>query len=598
MHVLYIAFLEYFMNNIFKATPNNRIRLLQAAIIVVCSIFVMRLFYLQVIKYSFYQSEAQASQLKRYEIPAERGIVYAFDGSTQVPIVLNERRYTIVADPQIIQDKETTALRVADVLSTSKDAVLERLNQPTRYEILAKKQTRDIKDKIESMMLEGEIIGIFAERTNQRVYPHDSLAAQLLGYVNDDGEGRYGVEEALDDALSGTSGRVAALTDQNGIPLLATGDNIVDDPINGQDVALSIDVVMQRQLEIILKKGLDAARSDSGSALIMDPNTGAIKALANYPSYDPAKFSEVEDPSLFTNPTVSSPLEPGSIMKVLTTAAALDSGAVSPEQSYFDPSFFTIDDAVVRNVEEGGGPAQRSISDILRLSLNTGATWLLMQMGDGELNEKGRILWHEYMSTHYLLGQPTGIEQGYEEPGFLPSPVDGFGLNIQYANTSFGQGMSATPLQMASAVSAVINGGTYYKPTLIAGYSSADGTFEENQPEIIRQNVVSRDVSKTIVDFMQVVVANSSVTRPLVRDGYVIGGKTGTAEIARPEGGYFEDKFNGTYVGFVGGSKPDFVILIRVNDPGIPGYAGSQAAGPIFSDTVNMLIDNFSVISQ
>jgi cell division protein FtsI/penicillin-binding protein 2 len=574
---------------------NNRIKFLYGLIFIICVVFVMRLFYIQVIRFSYYEAQAQNSQLKRYEIPADRGTINALDGKDQVPLVLNEQRYNIVADPEIIIEKEETALRVADVLKVSKDDILNSLKRESRYEILAKKQTKDIKAQIEKMMSDGDIIGVFAERTVQRVYPNGALASQILGFVNDEGEGNYGIEEALDSELSGTPGRIKALTDQNGIPLLANDENIQEDPVDGDDITLTIDVEMQRQIEILLKQGLDNAKSQSGSVIVVNPNTGAIKAMANYPSYEPANYTSVEDPLLFTNAAVSSVLEPGSIMKALTAAAAIDSKSVGPDQTYYDPSFYRIDDATVRNVEEDGGAAQRSVADILRYSLNTGATWLLMQMGGGELNEQGRKVWYDYMTNHYQLGKLTGIEQGFEEPGYVPDPVDGFGLNIQYANTSFGQGVTTTPLQMAMAVSAVINGGTYYKPTLVAGHTNAEGEFVKNEPQIVVEEVVSKEVSGRIVEFMELAVQGNNLIKRVLRDGYSIGGKTGTAEVARPEGGYYADRFNGTYVGFVGGDKPEYVIITRVNEPKIGGYAGTTAAAPIFISVTNTLIDNFSV---
>jgi cell division protein FtsI/penicillin-binding protein 2 len=585
------------MNNSPINSTRGRIRIVYAVIIFICAVFVFRLFYLQVIKHNYYQTLASENQLKRYSIPAERGIIYAMDGTEMVPLVLNERRYNIVADPQIIKDKDDVALKLADVLKMDKDEIAKKLNTESRYEILAKKQTKEVKEEIEKLYASGEISGVFSEKTVLRVYPQGALAAQTIGFVDDEGRGKYGIEEYLDDQLSGTPGKVKALTDQDGIPLLASGENVLEDPVDGEDIVLTIDVAMQRQLEQILKTGLDNAKSKSGGALIVDPKSGQIKAIANYPSYDPAKFNEVSDTLLFTNPIVSSPLEPGSIMKPLTTAAALDSGSVTSQQTYYDPSFFKVDDAVVKNIEEDGGAATRSVSDILRLSLNTGATWLLMQMGGGELNEKGRSTWHDYMVNHYQFSKKTGIEQGYEEPGLVPDPKEGYGLNIRYANTSFGQGMTATPLQMAMAVTSIVNGGTYYQPTLISGSSTNQTDFSVSEPKVVKNDVVSSEVSKTIVEFMQTVVKGNSVTSKFAREGYIIGGKTGTAEIARPEGGYYEDRFNGTYVGFVGGDEVEYVILVRVDDPKIAGYAGSQAAGPIFGSLVNMLIDNFSVQS-
>jgi cell division protein FtsI/penicillin-binding protein 2 len=352
---------------------------------------------------------------------------------------------------------------------------------------------------------------------------------------------------------------------------------------------------MQRQVEALLKQGVERARSKSGSVIVVDANNGQIKAMANYPTYNVEEFTKVEDPLLFTNPSVSSVLEPGSIMKTLTVAAGIDSGSVGADQTYYDPSFYKIGDATVRNVEEDGGAATRSIADILRFSLNTGATWLLMQMGGGELNEKGRKEWHDYLTNHYMLGKKTGIEQGFEEAGYVPDPVDGFGLEIQYANTSFGQGVTATPLQMLMAVTSVVNGGTYYQPTLVAGYTDSEGQFEEREPVVVKSDVVSPEVSNRLVGFMENAIAGNNLIKKVLRPGYVIGGKTGTAEVARPEGGYYEDRFNGTYVGFVGGDKPEYVIISRVNEPGIGGYAGTTAAAPVFIDVTNMLIDNFSL---
>jgi cell division protein FtsI/penicillin-binding protein 2 len=576
----------------------KRITLFYGMIVAIIAIFIIRLFYLQVIQHNYYQSQAQANQFKRYEIPADRGTIFASDGGESVPIVLNERRFNIVADPQIIDQKEAVAIVVAKILNRNESEILDQFNTASRYEILAKNQTSEVKDAIEKAYAVGDIVGVFAEKTMQRVYPQGSLAANLLGFVDYEGEGRYGIEQYLNESLRGTPGLVKALTDQEGVPLLAGGENTLEDPIDGKNIQLTIDVAMQRQTELLLKQGLDNAKSLSGDAIIIDPKTGAIKAMAKYPSYDPAKFFEVEDPKVFINSSVSSPLEPGSVVKILTAAAALDTASVSRDQTYFDPSFYEVDGAVIRNIEEDGGAATRSVSDILKFSLNTGATWLLMQMGDGELNEKGRTVWHEYMTEHYQFGKKTGIEQDYQETGIIPDPNEGYGLNIKYANTSFGQGMTVTSLQMISAVASIVNGGTYYQPTLVAAESVPGEELRLRDPVIVKNNVVTAETSKTIVEFMQTVVAGNSFTRGLQREGYIVGGKTGTAEIARPEGGYYEDKFNGTYVGFVGGESPEYVIFVRINAPDIGGYAGSQAAAPLFGSLANMLIDNFSVKPQ
>lgn len=568
----------------------RRIRVYSMLLVVIALLFGVRLFYLQVIRSDYYAAQARSSQLKQYEIPAERGGIYAYDGKEIVPLVLNETRYRITADPEIVKDTQKTAETLSPVLGKSTEDIKKQLEADSRYEVLATKQTKEQKEKVDALKLAG----IFTnEKVPLRVYIQGAIAGQILGFVNDAGDGNYGIEQYFNNELKGTPGQIKALTDRNNVPLLATGENVLVDPVDGKDLVLTLDVSMQRHIENILKEGLANAKSESGSLIVLDATTGAVKAMANYPSYDPAQFASVEDAALFTNAAVSSPLEPGSVMKTLTTAAALNTGSVTATQTYFDPSFFKVDGYTVKNIEEDGGAATRSVSDILQFSLNTGATWLLMQMGGGELNEKGRVAWHDYLVNHYYFGATTGIEQGYEAEGVIPSPTEGFGLGIQYANTAFGQGMTVTPLQMAAAVASIVNGGTYYRPTLISGRLTDDGTLEAKQPEVKNDNVVSDETSSTLVRFMNNVVQKNN--RTAAREGYSVGGKTGTAEIANPAGGYFEDRFNGTYVGYVGGDHPEYVIMVRVNEPKIGGYAGSKAAGPIFATTANMLIDNFTV---
>src|SRR3989344_3939721 len=572
---------------------NHRIKLMYGLVITVLAIFTVRLFYLQVIRHEYYRTEALAKQLKQYEIQPERGAISAHDGTQTVPLVLNETYYTIYVDPVYIADRAKAAVAIAGIIGGDAKTYEQQMSGKNRYEVLAKRVDKDKKQKVLDLKLEG----VGSQAQPYRVYPQGSLAAQLLGFVNDEGQGKYGLEQALNDDLKGKAGRLKAITDASGVSLAASRGNTKTDPIPGKKITLTIEINMQRQAEDILKAGLDAAKSGSGSALIMDPNTGAIKAMANYPSYNPAEFFKVEDQNLFNNANVSSPLEVGSIMKPLTVAAALQQGAIKVSDEYDDPVFFKIDNAVVENVEEVAGAAHRTVTDILTRSLNTGATWVLMQMGGGEINEKARVAWHDYMVNHYQLGKLTGIEQGYEAEGSIPDPKDGFGLNIQYANTSFGQGLTATPLQMGAALSSIINGGTYYRPHLVESVTDKDGKTTVKKPESVKTGVISDKVSGEIRSLMEAVVNRNHAVYKLqtIPAGYSIGGKTGTAQITKPEGGYYEDKYNGIFYGFVGGDNPQYVIVVRVNEPKIPGYAGSQAAGPIFSNLAVMLINNFNV---
>jgi cell division protein FtsI/penicillin-binding protein 2 len=226
-----------------------------------------------------------------------------------------------------------------------------------------------------------------------------------------------------------------------------------------------------------------------------------------------------------------------------------------------------------------------------------------MQMGGktGEITQTARERWHDYMVNHFRLGKSTGIEQGYEDPGYIPGPNKGYALQLTYANTAFGQAMRATPLQMGAALSSVINGGTYYEPHLVDQLITPNGQSIIKKPKAVNDHVVSSQVSKDIISLMQYVVKghlDAGFTYLKFPDNYTVGGKTGTAQIASPGGGYYADKYNGTYMGFVGGDKPQYVIVVRVNDPGIGGYAGSMAAQPLFADLAHMLINNFNVVPK
>ncbi|MEX0881763.1 MAG: penicillin-binding protein 2 [Candidatus Saccharimonadales bacterium] len=576
---------------------NRRLKVWYAVLIFILVVFIARLFYLQIIRNDYYQSAAQATQLKEYEIPAERGVIKAFENDSTVPLVLNQKLYTLFADPLFIKDAEAAATELAGITKDDAAAYAKAIRTPnTRYVILAKRLSEEQKAQVVALKLPG----IGTQGQDYRVYAQGSLASQMLGFVNNDGEGKYGVEQALNSMLAGSPGRLKAVTDAAGVPLAASKDNIEIAPKNGSDIILTIDVGMQKQLETLLKAGLDRAKSASGSALILDPYSGAVKAMTNWPTYNPAEFFKVSDQNLFNNTSVSSPLEVGSSMKTLTAAAALDLGVVKPDTSYYDPGKWRLDEHDITNIEEIGGPGSHTVADILNRSINTGATWLLMQMGGetGTVNKQARERWHDYMVNRYRLGKPTGIEQGYEASGSIPDPNQGFALQLTYANTAFGQAMTATPLQMAAALASVINGGTYYQPRLIDKVVSPSGDTEAKKPKVVRTGVIAARASKDIRGLLAYAVRQhylNGFSYLNFSSNYEVGGKTGTAQIANPAGGYYEDRFNGTYIGYVGGDKPEYVVVVRVNQPKIYGYAGSQAAQPLFADIVHMLINNFNV---
>lgn len=572
-----------------RDTYNGRVRVLLGLLLFVCAIFVVRLFYLQVIRHDFYAKAALDYQLREYQIPAERGTILAHNGSQVTPLVLNEVKYTLFADPVYVTEPEKTAVELAKIVGGDASQLTEQLKTPdTRYVVLGRRLSREQHEQVSSL----EIAGIGTREQTYRTYPQGALASQTLGFVNDDGIGQYGIEQYLEESLRGTPGELKAITDARGVPLVSNPDNVVTEPRPGESITLTIDIGMQARLEEILKANLERSKSPAGSAIIMDPNSGAVKAMANFPTYDPNKLQEVKDLALLSNAAVSSPLEPGSIMKALTTATALEQDVVTPDTAYYNEGFVIIGDRRITDVLESRGT--QTVESTLVKSLNTGAVWLLKQIGRGDINERARLTWYDYMTKHYFLGSATGIEQAGEAVGYVPEPEEnGQGINVTYANTAFGQAMTATPLQMAAAFSSLVNGGIYYQPRLVDAVKK-DGREQVVEPIVKYNQVVSEQTSREVRMLLERVLASNSPA--MLRGGYQMGGKTGTAEIFNPETGtYYTDRYHGTYMGFVGGDKPEYVIMVLVREPKISGYAGFAAAMPLFRDVGNMLLDNFGI---
>jgi cell division protein FtsI/penicillin-binding protein 2 len=563
-------------------------------LLVILAIFVVRLFYIQIIKYDHYKSAALSDQLKQYQIPAARGIISAHDGDSTVPIVLNEQLALLYADPTFIKNPDQVASKIASILGGQTQQYASLLKtKNTRYVILAKKITQTQESKILALKYPG----VGAQEQDYRTYPQGSLASQELGFVSDSGVGEYGVEQALNSKLSGTPGELKAITDISGVPLAASRDNTEIAPKNGDNVTLTIDLAMQQQLETILQQGVQKSHAVTGSALIMDVNTGAVKAMANFPTYDPSKYFDVTDPSVFQNGAVSDPIEPGSIMKTLTTAAALDQGVIQPNTTYYDPAQWLVDGFTIRNVEEDGGPGTKSLYDLLNLSLNTGATWELMQMGGGQINAKARNAWYDYLTNHYMFGKPTGIEQGYEAPGLVTGPTDtGSAIDLTYAESAFGQAILTTPVQMAAALSAVMNGGTYYQPHLVDQVTDSSGKTTTIAPKVVRANDMKPSTGQALIPLLQYSIDHHNPQPAFDQTKYTVGGKTGTAQLA-VNGVYSATQFNGTYIGFVGGDKVQYVICVYTQKPiSPPGtYGGTTAAQPIFVNLAHMLINDSDV---
>lgn len=569
-----------------SASGRTRAMILYGLVFLIGGLFIARLFYLQIIRHDHYVSIANNAQQSAYTIPAKRGLIYAMDGTNRSPLVLNEVLPTLFADQRLIDDPATTAAAIKPIIGGNLKKLENDLSGDSGYVVLAEKLNRKQTQKVR----DAQLLGIGLTDVSYRVYPEEDLAAQVLGFVNNDGAGQYGIEESLNEFLAGEDGQLEAVTDINNVPLVSIEDSVIQPAVDGKDLTLTIDINIQRYVEKALAEGVQSSGGKSGSAIVIDPNSGAILAMASYPSFKPADFFKVTDYRRFQNQTVSDPYETGSTVKIFTMAAGLQEGVVKPESTYYDSGFKQVGDREITNAGNSGG-VTRSMTDVIQYSVNTGVIHVLEQLGGGSISQSARETFHDYLTKKFGFGSTTGVAQSNESSGLIFDPNTGDGDAVRYANMTFGQGMTATMLQMVSAASSLVNGGDYYQPYLV---HSKHESIEEptlSEPQILRKKVVSKQVSQQIRDMMvQVVQGGGGITAK--RDGYEIGGKTGTSQlIDEATGEYSEFRETGSFIGYGGGDQPEFVIMTKVEEPTIGGYAGSVAAAPIFADISNWLID-------
>ncbi len=539
------------------------------------SAIVLRLGYLQVVQYDYFSVLATETHMRKFEIPAQRGNIFMQDRGDTTPVAMNRNRKTLYADTRYIYEMDEVLHHLETVLGEDYSEIIHAADGYVELE-------REIDYDAAMSLEELEMSGIGLSDNYVRVYPEDSLASQVLGFVNGDGKGQYGIEEFLNDKLSGQPGMFDARTDSRGIPL-ATDDNINTKPKPGADVVLSIDRNIQAFTEAALEEGIEKYDADSGHVIIMEADTGAVLGMANAPSFDPNQYAEVDDYSLFQNSTVSSQFEPGSGFKMFTMAAGLDDGAVSPDDTYEDTGAVNVAGSRISNVLAPQG--ETSMTTVIVSSLNTGAVHVLEQLGGGEINSQAKQKLHDYFKQQFRLGEPTGIEQPGESVASMHEP--GSVGQVEYANMAFGQGVATTLVRMTVSIGALVNDGTMYKPRLVDYYIDGDDVVH-SQPEVVADDVVSPATSRQLREMMQEVVESGGGYGTQI-EGYKIGGKTGTAEVPDPDGGYFEDRYVGTFTGFAPVDDPKYVMTVRLDNPRASGYAGNQA-GEIFGDIMRQLI--------
>lgn len=565
----------------------TRTRILAFAILAIMGVFFVRLFYIQIIQHDYYTLRGDVEYIKQFKLSAQRGEIFALENDQPVKLVMNETVYSVWADPKVVTDKQ----KVIDVINkvaggnTRKNFSQYLDMKESRYQVLATKVTRTQAELIKKEKLRG--VGFDA--VSQRVYPEGQLASQVLGFVDAQGEGKYGFEQYNNAALKGKDGSLQTVTDVREVPLTIGDKNIETPALDGKDTVLSIDRGIQTKVEQTLLAAAERTKAKHVSAIVMDPNSGRVLAMANMPTYDPGKLNEVSDVALFNNQTISSPYEIGSVAKAFTIAAGLDKGVIAPNTTYDNTGSVVVDGSVINNADKTRKLGTITMQDALDWSLNTGMVEITERLGNGQINQAARNAMYDYFHNKFKLGAATGIELANEAPGTVIAPDAQQGNAVRYSNMSFGQGMDLTMVQTAAAFCTVINGGTYYEPTVIAGYMNGE-TYQRVAVKAAAQGVITGDASAKAREMIH--QAHYATYNPGEKPGYYLGGKTGTSQTIDPKtGSYRNDETIATYLGFGGNdpAKPAYVIMTNVAGGG--NFGGGTDAKPIFNEISNWMLD-------
>lgn len=577
-----------------SSTP-RRIKILKNVVLIALAIITVRLFFIQIVEHNDWVAKADEQHTLLENIVAKRGEIYMMDNDEPVAVVLNQTTYQIIIDPSVTEKE-----KISNVLEKyAKDYIVVNLDEiygteGLRYSIVAKNVPRDIANKI----AEENISAVWFQKNNQRVYPEGDMASELLGFVNSDGLGQYGVEGSLNNLLSGKDGLLKATADVNKVALSIGDDNIKIPAEDGKNVVLSIDRGLQKGVEEIAASAIESTTATNAAAIIMDPNTSEVVAMANLPNYDPSDYGAVKDASAYINYTTEVPYEPASVCKNFAFSAAINEGLMTPETTYFNQGYEIVDGWKIQNAEQRDSLyGTINMKTALNWSLNTGSIYALKLLGGNpnEINQTGREKLYDYYYNKFRLGQATNIEL-IETEGYIPDPNEGWGRDSVYANMTFGQNLSLTMVQVATAFSAVVNGGTYRTPTIVKGTLENGNLVPYTNTNKIEDKILSDDTSATMRD-MLINNRASKMRYGIDHPGYAVGGKSGTAQVIK--NGAYDDTMSetiGTYIGFVGpeGELPKYVIMVKIWGEG-QKMDGTNHAGSFFDNLSNYVINYFKI---
>jgi cell division protein FtsI/penicillin-binding protein 2 len=557
-----------------RTDSRRRALLLLLAFVIVATSLGVRLAYWQVVRRDELAAMAVKQSSMRYEIPAKRGSI--FDRSGTVVLATSVSRDRLAANPGLLtpQRRAEVAARLVELLGlTGHDAdnLTARMTSDRAYVVLEREIDPSISDQIRQLSSgdNPELSGLLLEPQSVRLYPQpggapdSTLAAHLLGFVNRDGGGQYGVEQYYQDQLAGLATVVAAQRDASGnaVPESST---VIEPGYPGQNLTLTLDASLQVAVEQELLSAWIADRAKRVSAVVMDPYTGEVFAYASYPSYDANQYQALatKDPGVFVDPIVSTVYEPGSVFKMLTATAALGSGAVKTKTKLRDTGRLDVDNGHA-HVDDADHKAMgvMTFQDAVAYSRNVVAAKVALRLAPTTAGAAA-LLYQTWKTMGF--GAPTGIDVANEVGGIVRDPAHAPWHQIDLANGAFGQGVAVTPIQLAQAYGAMLNGGMLVQPRVVKAIGD-----HETSP-IIKARVMPATLSATLTGMMRHVVHEVDFYRDrTLIPGYDVGGKTGTAQIWDPERHAWKvDLFNYSFVGYVARAtaRPDLVIAVRIEE--------------------------------
>lgn len=562
---------------------NWRINLILVFIFLFGTAIISRLVFIQIFQQDFYEALAHGQQKIFQQGFGERGKIFLkSNNNEEIPIALDRAWQFCYSSPLEIKNKEETAELLSEVLNLTKEEILEKFEEGTDlFAVIKNKLSEEEVEQLEKL----DLTGIYLNEENIRYYPKGDLASQVIGFVGGEGKGQYGIEEHWDKTLIATEGILEGERGPGGYSLWFT--NKENFPTNGADLYLTIDYNIQYQAEKLLKKAHQDLKIEGGQVIVMDPNSGKILALADFPGFNLnqyADYAEEGNLEVFQNSSIQKLFEPGSAFKPITMAAALNEGKITPETTYEDKGYLKIGKYTITNYNEMVF-GERTMTEVLEKSINTGAVFAQSQLNHQTFLDYIEKFGFFEFSQIDLAGEISSSNEELKK-----------GYEVNFATASFGQGIEITPIQLAQAFAVIANGGKLMKPYLVEKIVKDDEIIEI-KPEIKKRQVISPRTAKSLTTMLVSVTENGFAKGAKV-PGYYIAGKTGTAQMAFSaldinKEGYSEETWQ-SFVGFAPAFNPQFLILIKLDNPAT--RTAEYSAVPGFHDLAKYIINYLQIM--